>query len=156
MGIARFEENNNSGTVHITTYFNSQYSVDVVKDNNELTFKMGGTGVNEVAIFEAIILEYLDKDKCKFRAFKNDYDYFEGIAELSPEEWNNGDMHCYILEYYSLDIEGNQASWIACKNSPKKLDCIFINLDIVDKENKVCKRYRCSPFFSKYKIINFE
>ena len=80
MGIARFEENSkNTGVVHMQTYFNEQYSVEVEKPLSA-NFKLGGTAVNEVAAFEGLILEFLQGNKCKFRAYKPDGSLFEGFA----------------------------------------------------------------------------
>lgn len=154
MGIARFEENSkNTGVVHMQTYFNEQYSVEVEKPLSA-NFKFGGTAVNEVAVFEGLILEFLQDNKCKFRAYKPDGSLFEGIAEVSPEKWTDDDMHCWVLEYYDLEMEGKPVSWLACKNKLSKIDCIFINLDIVDEFSSIIKRYRMSPFFCNYRIVN--
>lgn len=156
MGIARFEEiSKNTGVVHMQTYFNEQYSVKVEKPESA-SFKLGGTAVNEIAIFEGLILDFLPNNKCRFRAYKTDSLFFEGIAEVSPEKWSDDDTHCWVLEYYDLEMEGKPVSWLACKNKLSKIDCIFINLDIVDASNKISNRYRISPFFCSHKIVKLE
>ena len=67
------------------------------------------------------------------------------VSENWQTEWDGA------LGLWDNDPETNQP-----KNLVQKIDCIFINLDLVDSDNKVFKRYRISPFFCKHKLIDFE
>jgi|APGre2960657373_1045057.scaffolds.fasta_scaffold43407_2 hypothetical protein len=155
MGIARFEEvSKDCGKVFVNSYFGQEYFIDVTKPEDAI-FRIGGTAVNEVASYEGVILSTLPNNKCRVRAFKNETEYFETEAILSPDNWQDDDLHCWIYEYYELDMEGRTPSWIASKNKLNKVDCIFINLDILNKSDEILKRYRISPFYRAHKVIIF-
>jgi len=114
---------------------------------------------HEVAIFEGVILRLMPEIFCSdapsipFRAFRSEETYFEDKGWLSPEDWNDSDLHCYIVESYDLYMEGKPPGWMICKNPIKDANYLFINLDVLDGGGNVIKRYRVSPFTGQFRIM---
>jgi hypothetical protein len=152
MVLATFEHESNFGTLIVKTHFGATVLISCDKKDGEI-FRLGGTGVNEVAILEGVILG-LKSNIVKFRAFTSEKDSFDGEAVLSPEKWDDSDLHCYIIEYYDLFMEGKPPGWLACKSPLKDANRLFINLDVIDGGSNLIKRYRVSPFTGKYRLIH--
>jgi hypothetical protein len=154
MPIATFESNGDEGMLHIKTYFDTEHVIICQKEPNE-TFRLGGTAVNEILSYEGMLLNY---EKKGFRAFTSPAQYFDGEAVLSPEGWDDpSDRHCYITEYYDLEVEGKSPGWIISRrplqDKPEAFQ-VFINLDVLDGGGNIIKRYRVSPFFGTYRVIS--
>lgn len=152
MVVANFDFDGNSGTLFVKTHFGTSHQINCSKKSNQ-TFRLGGTAVNDVSSFEAILL---DKNIGKFRAFSKipPHEHFEGTGILSPENWDTDpNKHCWITEYYTLDCEGKKSSWLITKNPIKDANQTFINLDVLDGGGNIIKRYRVSPFFGDYVVI---
>lgn len=151
MVTVNFEHDGDIGILYLRTHFGHKFSIRCEKSSGEI-FRLGGTAAQEVMMYEGLITK-LDSPDCRFKAFRTLEDTFEGIAKLSMEDWSEGDLHCYITEYYPLDMEGKCHEWFVSKHPIKDANYLFINLDILDGGNNLIKRYRISPFSGEYKII---
>lgn len=147
-----FEHDGNNGQLFISTHFGVEYIVVCDKYCDQV-FRLGGTVINDVMTFEGVITECQDAESVRFKAFKNEQDFFNGTAYLSPENWNKSDLHCYITEYYDLYVDGQRPKWLVSKLPLKDANYIFINLDVLDGGGNIIKRYRASPFFSHFRIM---
>jgi hypothetical protein len=148
---ASFEFDGNIGVLFLETHFNQKFTVKCEKNHDEI-FRLGGTAAHEVMIYEGLITK-LNSPICCFKAFRTLENTFEGEAYLSPEDWTEGDLHCYITEYYTLDMEGKSHAWFVSKHPIKDANYLFINLDVLDGGNNIIKRYRISPFLGEYKEL---
>ena len=149
MVIASFEYEDNFGSLSVTTHFDSKHVISCTKHDDE-SFRLGGTALNEVAIYEGVILSL---PKATFRAFAPNGRIIEGNGTLSPECWSEADLHSYIHEYYPLDMEGKPHSWFIASRPLENAHHIFVNLDILDGAHNVIKRYRVSPFTGEYIVM---
>jgi hypothetical protein len=150
MVTANFEFDGNIGTLTVKTHFGTEHKIRCEKSDGEI-FRLGGTAINEVVCFEGVLL---DPENGKFRAFYNPEHTFEGEAILSPEGWENpADRHCWVTEYYTLDMEGQEHSWLVSRKPIVDATHLFLNLDVLDGGENVIKRYRVSPFFGDYKVM---
>lgn len=152
MVMANFEFDGNVGTLYLKTHFGQTFSIKCEKLDGEI-FRLGGTAAQEVMSYEGVILK-LNNPICQFKAFRSQETFFEGKAHLSPEAWDDGDLHCYVTEYYTLDMEGKETSWLVSKQPIEDAKYLFINLDILDGGGNLIRRYRVSPFSGEYKILN--
>ena len=150
MAKTHFEHNGNNGTLSLVTHFGEQFHISCSKKTDE-QFRMGGTAVDDVLVYEAILLS----PEGKFRAFKSSKseDFFEGECLVSPEYWPENDSHGYITEYYPLDMEGTSSGWFISRKPIEGANCIFINIDVIDGGGNIMKRYRISPFTGDFKIL---
>src|SRR6185436_17363541 len=146
MVIASFEYEGNIGSLKVLTHFDSTHVISCTKQDGE-TFRLGGTAVNEVMIHEGVILNL---PLSIFRAFISNDNFIEGKGILSPENWTEADLHCYVHEYYPLDMEGKTTQWFIASRPLQNAHHIFVNLDILDGGGNVIKRYRVSPFTGDY------
>jgi len=156
MVTAKFEHDGNVGTLYIKTHFGQERRIRCEKSDDE-TFRLGGTGSNDVVVYEGFITHlpgpHEDPDRCSFKAFRTLEDTFEGDALLSPEDWTPADLHCWITEYYPLDMEGKSHGWLVSKNPIEDARYLFVNLDVIDGGGNVVKRYRISPFTGEHKVM---
>ena len=150
---AIFEHEGNDGLLMVTTHFDQRVEVACVKRIDEI-FRLGGTAISEVAVYEGFILK-LPKapPAAQFRAFRTPEIHFEGMGTMSHEPWDEADRHCYVTEYYSLDMEGQAPGWFLSKSPIRDANHLFINLDVLDGGGNVVKRYRVSPFTGKHKVM---
>lgn len=153
---AIFEHEGNSGLLKVTCHFGQIVTVSCDKHTEE-SFRLGGTAINEVAMYEGVlnfrtstVLPFIS-----FKAFRTPLETFEGIAILSNESWNEADTHAYITEHYEIEMENKLPIWFASKNPIKDANHLFINLDVLDGGNNIIKRYRVSPFTAEYKILTW-
>lgn len=150
---ANFEHEGNSGLLTITTHFDKSFEIACVKWSDE-TFRLGGTAINEVAAYEGLVLRLPDlPSSAKFRAFRTPEVYFEDMGVMSSEAWTKADLHCFITEYYTLDMEGKSHGWFISQNPILDANHLFINLDVLDGGGNVVKRYRVSPFTGEHKVM---
>lgn len=143
---ASFEYDGNSGSLSVVTHFDSKYVICCTKQDGE-SFRLGGTAVNEVAVYEGVILNL---SLSTFRAFASNGNAFEGRGVLSPENWSDADLHCYVYEHYPLDMEGREPQWFIASRPLQNAHHIFVNLDVLDGGGNVIKRYRVSPFTGQH------
>lgn len=148
---AIFEHEGNSGTLTVTCHFGQVVAVSCDKNNEEI-FRLGGTAINEVAVYEGVIETY-NKNIVSFKAFKNSEVTFKGTATLSSEKWDDSDRHCYLTEHYQIDMENKSPAWFASKSPVEDPNRLFINLDVLDGGGNLIKRYRVSPFTGEYKCL---
>jgi hypothetical protein len=150
---ASFEHEGNSGLLTVETHFNKTIEIACEKRDDE-KFRLGGTAINEVIVYEGFLLR-LPEDPLHshFRAFRSEEIHFESTGVLSPEEWDVADLHCYVTEYYSLDMEGQAPGWFISKAPISDSHYLFVNMDITDGGGNVVKRYRISPFTGEYKVM---
>lgn len=141
----------NDARLELITHFGKNIIINCQKQDNEI-FRLGGTAINNVMVYEGVILHL--NEYSSFRAFKTENTFFEGMGLLSSENWNKADLHCYITEYYELDMEGNPHGWFISKKPLRDANHIFINVDILDGGSNLVKRYRVSPFTGNYCIIS--
>ena len=144
----KFEYEGDNGLLKITTHFGVTAEVSCVKRTDE-QFRLGGTAINDVAVYEGLILK-LEDCPTRFRAFRTSEVYFEGTGILSPEIWDESDKHCYVTEHYTLDMEGKPRCWFISKRPMRDANYLFVNLDVIDGGGNVMKRYRVSPFTGEY------
>jgi len=147
---ANFEYEGNIGLLKVITHFDQIVEVSCKKEADEI-FRLGGTAVNETLCYEGILLE-LNKNPL-FKAFKTMNLSFEDRGVLSPENWNDSDLHCYITEYYPIDMEGKKPGWFLSKKPISNANHLFINLDVLDGGGNIIKRYRVSPFTGEYRLM---
>lgn len=149
---ATFEhELDDSGLLSVTTHFGQIVSIACHKQAGEV-FRLGGTAGNTVMTYEGLILK-LSKPTVSFRAFYNPENSFDGIATLSNEKWDDSDLHCYVTEYYPLDMEGKPHEWFVSKKLITYAHYLFINLDVLDGGGNLIKRYRVSPFTGQHRVM---
>lgn len=148
---AIFEHEGNNGLLKVTTHFDRSVEIPCDKHSDE-SFRLGGTAVHDLVSYEGVILN-LSHVPTLFRAFRNEDNFFEGIGVLSPETWNDANLHCFVTEYYPLDMEGRRPEWFISQRPIKDANHLFINLDILDGGGNVVKRYRVSPFTGEYRVM---
>jgi hypothetical protein len=150
-----FEAEGDVGTLTVQTHFGHVYQVTCEKDEDE-SFRLGGTAVSELSIYEGFLLKTptLDSKTGNFKAFKTEQLTFEGEGVLSPEDWQDeGNRHCFISEYYPLDIEGKKPGWLVTKRPMSNTNAIYVNVDVLDGGGNLVKRYRCSMFFEEHLVL---
>lgn len=143
-----FEYENDIGLLKVDTHFKTKHTI-ICRKNNDESFRLGGTAINEVATYEGVILELCEKPK--FKAFVKENMTIEDSGILSTEKWDESDLHCFVTEYYSLDME---TTWFISKQPFQNANYIFINLDVLDGGGNLVKRWRVSPFTGQFRIIN--
>lgn len=144
-----FEQEGNEGVLVFVSHFDVEHRIRFEKTENEV-FRIGGTAVSEVVTLEGLVLlaPKPDEAKARFRAFRTPSQYFEADGILSPEGWcTPEDLHCYVTEYYPLDVEGQQPSWLISRRILGQPNFVFINVDVLDGGENLLRRYRVSPFF---------
>lgn len=147
---ANFEYEGDSGILYLTTHFGRDVEIACEKQEGQL-FRLGGTAVNDVVTYEGILLNIPQMPSlARFKAFRTPDDTFEGKGVLSLESWHEADRHCYITEYYPLDMEGKIPGWFISKNRIPDANRLFVNVDVLDGGGNVVKRYRVSPFTGDY------
>lgn len=151
MPLASFEFEGNKGMLTLTTHFNSKHVVSCTKHDGE-SFRLGGTAVNEVAVYEGVILNL---PLSAFRAFASNERFFDGKGILSPENWNDANLHCYVHEHYPLDMEGKTPEWFIASRPLQNAHHVFVNLDVLDGGGNVIKRYRVSPFTGEHVVLEY-
>lgn len=153
MAKATFEHDGNVGTLTMHTHFDVTVEISCEKTSGEI-FRLGGTAVNEVMVYEAVILNLSSPfSRCEFRAFFDEENSFEGTGLRSVEDWTNADLHCWVTEYYSLDMEGKKPGWFISKKPICEANNLFVNLDVLDGGGNILKRYRVSPFTGEHKVM---
>ena len=148
-----FEQEGSEGVLAFVSHFGKQHRIRFQKTENEV-FRIGGTAVTEVMSVEGLVLgtPKSGQTKATFRAFRTPSDFFEAEGTLSPEGWETPeDLHCYVIEYYPLDIEGSTPGWLISRRVIEQPNFIFINVDVLDGGGNLLKRYRVSPFFGDIK-----
>lgn len=148
---AVFEFDGDVGVLRLDTHFGAKHTIFCRKQKDE-SFRLGGTAINEIAIYEGVILEL--GISSKFRAFISPNQTIEDVGILSPEEWDESDLHCFVIEYYPLDMEGEKHKWLISKNPLQNCNRLFINLDVLDGGGNTVRRWRISPFTGEFKIID--
>lgn len=151
MVIASFEHEGNIGSLSVATHFDSNHVISCTKLDDE-SFRLGGTAVNEIMVYEGVILNL---SLSTFRAFTRNGGVIEGKGILSPENWSDADLHCYVHEYYPLDMEGKEPQWFIASRPLQNAHHIFVNLDVLDGGGNVVKRYRVSPFTGEYVVMEY-
>ena len=150
---ASFEHEGDNGLLTVETHFNKIITIACEKRSDE-KFRLGGTAINEVIVYEGLMLRLpTDQLLADFRAFRSEESYFESIGIMSPEEWDVADLHCYVTEYYELDMEGQAPGWFISKTPITDAHYLFVNMDVLDGGGNVIKRYRISPFTGEHKVM---
>jgi len=150
---ATFEHDGNSGRLKVITHFDQVVELAVDKQDDE-TFRLGGTAINDVAVHEGLILKLSESpEDVRFKAFYDRDRTFEDVGVLSVEAWSVADLHCYVTEYYPLDMEGNRPGWFISKSPIQDANYLFVNLDILDGGGNTVRRFRVSPFTGEYKLM---
>lgn len=148
---AIFEHEGNTGLLKVTTHFDYSVEIPCYKHSDE-SFRLGGTAVHDLVVYEGVILD-LSSPLVHFRAFRNEENFFEDRGHLSPENWSDANLHCFVTEYYTLDMEGKRPEWFVSQRPLKEANRLFINLDVLDGGGNVIKRYRVSPFTGEYRVM---
>jgi hypothetical protein len=149
MVTASFEHEGNTGLLKVVTHFNITRDISCIKNDGE-SFRLGGTAINEVMVYEGVILNL---PLSLFRAYQSPSSTIEGRGILSPEDWNESDLHCYVHEHYPLDMEGKPTQWFIASRPLQNAHHIFINLDVLDGGGNILKRYRVSPFTGDHIVL---
>lgn len=150
MVMAKLEHDGNVGILYIRTHFGTEHEIRCEKADNEI-FRLSGTAADMVVCHEGVLL----KEDGSFRAFPTPDAPFEGVGVLSPEGWENpADRHCYVTEYYPLDMEGKKPEWLVSRHPIKDSNHLFVNVDVLDGGGNLVKRYRVSPFFGTHKVMS--
>jgi len=148
---ASFEYEGNFGSLKVVTHFDTTHVISCIKHDGE-HFRLGGTAVNEVAVHEGVILNI---PLSTFRAFTSNGQAFDSRGVLSPENWSDADLHCYVHEYYPLDMEGKEPEWFVASRLLQNAHRIFVNLDVLDGGGNLIKRYRMSPFTGEHVVLEY-
>jgi hypothetical protein len=151
MVIASFEHEGNLGSLKVVTHFDTTHVISCTKHDGE-SFRLGGTAVNEVMVYEGVILNL---PLSAFRAFVTNERVIEDKGILSPENWSDSDLHCYVHEHYPLDMEGKTPGWFIASHPLQNAHHIFVNLDVLDGGGNVIKRYRVSPFTGEHVVLEY-
>lgn len=155
---ATFEHEGNAGLLTVITHFDRTIQIPCEKHSEE-SFRLGGTAVHDLVMYEGVILDFLIKipeskgPSVRFRAFHNEQHFFEAQGILSPEIWTKANLHCYVTEYYPLDMEGKKPGWFVSSRPLRDANYLFINLDVLDGGGNVIKRYRVSPFTGDHRVM---
>lgn len=148
-----FEHEGNNGLLTVITHFNKTVKIACEKRDDE-QFRLGGTAINEVIVHEGLVLRLpASPPLAHFRAFRSEQDYFEDTGTMSHEDWDAADLHCWVTEYYDLEMEGKVPGWFISKTPIKDAHYLFVNMDVVDGGCNVVKRYRVSPFTGEYRVM---
>ena len=151
---AIFEPEFNSGILYVTTHFGQTIEIPCVKNDGEI-FRLGGTAISDVMTYEGVVLNVSAfPPYVHFRAFRTPENSFESTGVMSNEEWSESDHHCYVTEYYSLEMENKPHGWFVSRKPIIDAHYLFINLDTLDGGGNLIKRYRVSPFTAEYCVIN--
>ena len=148
-----FEQEGDSGILTLVTHFGITHEIRCEKSPGE-AFRVGGTAVTEATTYEGVLLA-TPHDETPFRAFRA-VGTFESTGVLSPEQWDDADRHCFVIEYYPLDIEGSPPGWLISKRPLGDINPLFINIDVLDGGGNIMKRYRISTFFGTYRVMEHE
>lgn len=150
---ANFEHEGNTGLLLLTTHFGRPVEIACEKRDDE-TFRLGGTAINEVVVYEGLVLKLPAVPPfAHFRAFRSEEVSFEANGVLSDEEWTEADRHCWVTEYYDLEMEGKPPGWFISKAPIRDAHYLFVNLDVLDGGGNVVKRYRVSPFTGEHRVM---
>ncbi len=149
---ATFEHEDNLGLLTVTTHFDAKVEVRCDKSTDE-SFRLGGTAVTDVMTYEGLILKLPQNPYAPFRAFRTPEVSFDGEGIVSSEDWNAADLHCYITEYYAIDMEGKPPGWFISKKPIRDAHHLFVNLDVLDGGGNIVTRYRVSPFTGDVKVM---
>lgn len=150
---AIFEHELNSGILYVTTHFGQTVEITCDKSSDEV-FRLGGTAISEVMVYEGVTLNVpCLSPYVHFRAFRTPENSFESTGVMSNEEWSEADRHCYVTEYYSLEMEGKPHEWFISRKPIIDAHYLFINLDVLDGGGNLIKRYRVSPFTGEYRLM---
>lgn len=153
MVTVNLEHEGDIGLLYLTTHFGREVTIECHKTEDEI-FRLGGTAVNEVMTYEGLILESpAPNSTVRFRAFKSEECPFDATGLLSEEDWPENDRHCYVTEYYSLDMEGKKPGWFISRRPLKNAHYLFVNVDIIDGGENLLRRYRVSPFIGEYVLM---
>jgi len=150
---ASFEHDGDIGTLSVTTHFNRVVKIACEKQTNE-SFRLGGTAVNTVVVYEGVILDIpCLPPLARFRAFRTSEDYFDSIGIISDEVWPEDDRHCYVTEYYTLDMEDKKPDWFISRKPIQDANYLFVNLDVLDGGGNVIRRFRVSSFTGEHRVM---
>ncbi len=153
MARASFDAEGDTGLLTVTTHFSDTVEIACEKQEDEI-FRLGGTAVHEVMVYEGLVLKLPSlPPHAQFRAFRSEKHYFDGVGILSSEKWSDANRHCYITEFYPIDMEGKRPSWFISKRPIKNANHLFVNLDVLDGGGNLIKRYRVSPFTGEHKVM---
>ncbi len=148
-----FEQEGDTGVLTLVTHFGITYEIRCDKKPGE-AFRVGGTAITELTTHEGLLLMTPNKDDetAPFRAFCGD-GHFEAKGFLSPEQWEDADRHCFITEYYPLDVEGQSPGWLLTKTPINEANSLFVNVDVLDGGSNIRMRYRISTFFGTHRVM---
>jgi hypothetical protein len=152
-----FEQEGNDGVLVFVSHFGQEHRIRFKKTENEV-FRVGGTAVSEVVALEGLVLvaPKSGEAKARFRAFRTASQFFEADGVLSPEGWQTPeDLHCYVTEYYPLDVEGSNPSWLISRRILEQPNFVYINVDVLDGGENLLRRYRVSPFFGEVREMTW-
>lgn len=153
MNNVTFVHEGNVGVLTVVTHFGKTHEIRCHKTDGE-AFRVGGTAVTDVAVYEGLVLKFSKSlSVAPFRAYIRLDQPFEGVGVMSPEEWHEADLHCYVTEYYSLDFEGKSPGWLISHKPIRTANELFTNVDTVDGGGNVVKRYRVCMFFGDYRVL---
>ena len=154
MPSATLERDGNQANLILITHFHQRIVLSFQKEESQI-FRLGGTAIDSVLFFEGIVLGKISSNQVKVRLFKSEKNYIDCLANLPSIDWDfESDRHCYLYEYYSLDMEGKSSEWIATPFQIQDANLLFINLDFIDGGSNIIKRYRISPFYGTYKLMD--
>jgi hypothetical protein len=153
MVAVHLEYEGNVGFLKLITHFGKEVVIECHKTDDEI-FRLGGTAVNEVMTYEGVVLEApVPHGHMRFRAFHSEEQCFDDIGIISEQDWPEDDRHCYVTEYYPLDMEGKKHQWFISRRPIKNAHYLFVNVDIIDGGENLLRRYRISPFIGEYVLM---
>lgn len=140
-----YKQENNKLTLHLTTYLNTFHEIVLIKSDNEV-FRIGGTAINSLQAVPAMLKSY------QTFSFLRDASQTIHSGMLLDETLEIND-HCWANEYYSLNMEEKGLEWLLSRKPLNNNRLLFINIDLIDGQNILIKRYRVCPYFGNYKIV---
>jgi hypothetical protein len=143
-----YAEKGNIVHVRVESYNGDIAEHGVVKETG-LKVRAGGTASNQINIFAATLLSTPFIDERSGVSYC-DVCVRKQTITLPVCGKLSGDKRVFVIETLDLD---EKTRWIVMEDVPTDARRHFINIDIVDGEDKVIRRLRVDPFYGGAKVI---
>jgi hypothetical protein len=139
-------QDGDNAVLKIVTHFGVPLEVPLRKEAGQ-SFRLSYTGVSDIFQARATVLEV---NKMSVKVDINGR--IEYAIRLNDEIIKPGEV-VVIQDYYDLHSDGTKASYLATKILVEDPRLIFVNVDCLNKQFVVERRFRFSPFTGSYLII---
>ena len=128
-----------------TTHFGELKTYHVRKESHQ-SFQLCYTGIDKIVKYNsqvrAIWPQYVEINLADGKTLRSCYG-----EKLSPGQ------SVYIYEYFKTD-DDIEYKWVASSKEIEDDRMIYINLDILDEEERVVERLRIDPYFGRSKVVS--